>query len=108
MSHGGRHYPPWSGRHTHVLGIEEVTAYFNLGHRASAAPNPLSRRGVPTAVPLAPRGRVTVRYAFGLAPVPPEFTRVRMIEPAPGGVTLNDEGGRSVRAPVDLDFVMTP
>ena len=25
FSNGGRHYPPWSGRHTSVLGLEEVT-----------------------------------------------------------------------------------
>jgi hypothetical protein len=105
MSHGGRHYPPWSGRHTHVLGIEEVTAYFNLGHRASAAPNPLSRRGIPTVITLKPRGRVSLRYALGLAPVPSDFTRVRTIEPAPGGVALVDEGGRSIHAAMDLDFV---
>jgi hypothetical protein len=101
MSHGGRDYPPWSGRHTHVLGIEQVTAYFHLGHRASTSPNPLSQRGIPTAVELSPNGSVLVRYLFGVAAVPPEFTRVRSIEPASSGMLLTDEGGRSVLAPCD-------
>jgi hypothetical protein len=105
MSQGGRDYPPWSGRHTHVLGIEQVTAYFHLGHRASTSPNPLSRRGIPTAVELRPEGRVRVRYLFGVAAVPPEFTYVRSIELASGGVLLTDDGGRSVHAPCNPDFV---
>ena len=33
MSNGGRHYPPWNGEHTRVLGIEDVTA--NLRTMAS-------------------------------------------------------------------------
>jgi hypothetical protein len=105
MSHGGRQYPPWSGRHTHVIGVEQVTAYFHLGHRASTGPNPLSQRGIPTAVELRPGHTLSIRYAFGLAAVPPSFTRVRSIEPAPSGIVLIDEGGRSVTAPVALEFV---
>jgi hypothetical protein len=106
MSHGGRDYPPWSGRHTHVLGIEQVTAYFHLGHRASTSPNPLSQRGIPTAVELRPESNLVVRYVFGVAAVPPDFTRVRSIEPASGGILLTDDGGRSVHAPCDLDALV--
>jgi len=106
MSHGGRDYPPWSGRHTHVLGIEQVTAYFHLGHRASTNPNPLSQRGIPTAIELSPDGNLVVRYVFGVAAVPPDFTRVRSIEPASGGIRLTDDGGRSVHAPCDLNALV--
>jgi hypothetical protein len=105
MSNGGRQSPPWSGRHTHVLGIEEVTTYFNLGHRASATPNPVSKRGIPTAITLQPRGCVSLRYAFGLAAAPPGFTRVRAIDPAGDGVDLVDEGGRRVHAAIDVAFI---
>jgi hypothetical protein len=31
LSNGGRRYPPFSGRHRRVLGVEEVTSYFTLG-----------------------------------------------------------------------------
>ncbi len=108
MSHGGRDYPPWSGRHTHVLGVEQVTAYFHHGHRTSTSPNPLAQRGIPTAVELSPNGRLSVRYLFGVAAIPPDFTRVRSIEPARDGIVLMDEGGRSVHAPCDPDFIVSP
>ncbi|HEY5792469.1 MAG TPA: hypothetical protein VIS74_04170, partial [Chthoniobacterales bacterium] len=47
-SNGGRHYAPWNGRHRGVLGLEEVTSYFHTGLAESAAPNPVSARGIPT------------------------------------------------------------
>lgn len=106
LSHGGRQYPPWSGRHTHTLGIEEVTALFNLGHRASIADNPLSRQGHPTAIELRPARRVRIRYAFGLVAAPPGFGRVQSLDPEPGGVTLTDEHGTRITAPCDPGFVM--
>jgi hypothetical protein len=31
FSNGGRHYPPWNGRHVNTLGLEEVTSYFHYG-----------------------------------------------------------------------------
>ena len=47
-SNGGRHYPPWNGRHVNVLGMEDVTTYFHFGLAESARPNSISRRGFPT------------------------------------------------------------
>ena len=52
FSNGGRHYPPWNGRHVNVIGLEEVTAYFHLGLAESAKPNLLTRAGGPTACAL--------------------------------------------------------
>ncbi len=37
FSNGGRHFPPWNGRHVNVMGIEDITAYFHAGLAASAA-----------------------------------------------------------------------
>jgi hypothetical protein len=105
MSHGGRDYPPWSGRHTHVIGVEQVTAYFHLGHRASTSPNPLAQRRIPTAIELKPGRSLSIPYAFGVAAVPPEFTRVRSIDPAAGGIRLTDQSGMSVFAACDLSFL---
>ena len=31
FSNGGRHYPPWNGRHINVLGLEEVCSNFHPG-----------------------------------------------------------------------------
>ncbi len=38
ISNGGRHYPPWNGRHTDVMGIEDATSYFHYGLAESARP----------------------------------------------------------------------
>lgn len=108
MSNGGRYYPPFSRRHTGVLGVEEVTACFHLGHRASTAENILNQRGIPTVVTLTPDAPLVVRYAFGVVAAPPEFTRVVSIERVAGGVRLVDEGGRAVEAAVDVDEVLAP
>ncbi len=48
FSNGGRHFPPWNGRHVNVMGIEDITAYFHAGLAASSRENPLNARGVPT------------------------------------------------------------
>ncbi|MCB8877678.1 hypothetical protein [Acidisoma silvae] len=62
-SNGGRFYPPWNGRHVGVLGVEEVCAFMNAGHKASAAPNGLSERGFPTAAVLG--GDLSIRSVIG-------------------------------------------
>lgn len=105
MSHGGRRYPPWNGRHTHVLGIEEVTACFHLGHGASTAPNEPASEGIPTAVDLDPDVPTTVRYLFGVAAVPPGFERVAKAEVAEAGLHLSDEAGHAVFAPCETSFI---
>jgi len=105
MSNGGRFYPPFSGRHRRVLGLEEVCAYFHLGHRASSEPNPLSERGIPTALELRADQKLSVRYAFGMVEVPPSFGRVADVRATRGGITLEDSAGLQVFAPCDAGFV---
>jgi len=51
-SNGGRHYPPWSGRHINVVGLEEVTSWFHVGLAESVAKNPVSEKGFPTSAVL--------------------------------------------------------
>lgn len=105
MSNGGRDYPPFSGRHRRVIGIEEVTAYFDLGHRLSAEPNALSDLGFPTSVDLVKEGAVTARYAFGSLHAPPGFEKVENIYVADGDIVITDGGGREVRSSFDLSFL---
>src|SRR5690606_8377256 len=84
LSNGGRYYPPFASRHRRVIGIEETTSYFHLGHRASAEPNALGRLDYPTAVELRPGGVVTTRYAFGAVAAPDGFERVESLRLEPG------------------------
>lgn len=101
MSNGGRSYPPWSGRHTNVLGIEDVTSYFHLGQEASVAENPASREGMTTALP----GELDVRYLWGVVAVPPKFGRVETIEPVDAGISITDQDGLSVFTTIDLNHL---
>jgi hypothetical protein len=105
MSNGGRDYAPWSGRHARVIGLEETCGYFHLGHAASIAENPLSARGIPTAVTLRPDVSLTISYAFGLAAAPATFGGVADIHAAQGGVVITDVRGGEVFAACDLSFV---
>ena len=84
MSNGGRHYPPWSGRHVNTLGLEEITGYFHYGIAHSAADNEIARGGDPTCVQLDPEKPLVVNYIMAVAAVPARFDRVRSIVAKPG------------------------
>ena len=107
ISNGGRHYAPWNSRHTRVLGIEEVTAYFHYGLAESAGANPLSRDGMPTAIELKPDAPTTVNYIAGVVAIPHGFDRVQTLRPGEDGksVTLVSSAGHEAQAPVDVDFL---
>ncbi len=107
ISNGGRHYPPWNGRHTAVMGLEDVTSYFHLGLAESAKTNPLSAVGIPTCHQLNPRAPLEVPYIMGTVPVPAGFGRVRSIEPVAGGesVVLTSSNGRRLPVQVNLEFL---
>jgi hypothetical protein len=104
ISNGGRHYPPWSSRHRGVLGLEEVTANFHLGLAASVAPNPVSRRGIPTVLQLDPRHPLVVPYVMAVAAIPRGFDTVRRIDFCGDHVVLLAALGQTVRHQVDLGF----
>ena len=105
FSNGGRHYPPWNGRHLNVLGVEDVTAYFHLGLAPSAKPNRLTRAGAPTALTLSPRRPLRVAHILALAAIPQGFDAVHSIVPHRGGVRLTARSGRAVTVPLDLGFI---
>jgi hypothetical protein len=106
-SNGGRHYPPWNGRHVNVLGIEDLTAFFHYGLAPSARPNLLTKAGLRTCETLSPTRPLTVNYIMALAVVPRGFANVRRIVPAEAGraVRLVSGNGRSVTVPLDTDFL---
>jgi hypothetical protein len=108
ISNGGRHYPPWNGRHVHVMGLEEVTSYFHLGLAESSRRNPISAKGFPTCLRLDPRKPLAVNYIMGVARIPAGFNRVVSIQAQPSqqAIVLNSAGGRRIEARVDLGFLL--
>ncbi len=109
ISNGGRHYAPWNGRHTHIMGIEDVTAYFHYGLAESASDNPLSMNGMPTAVDLDPSTPLEVNYIIGVAAVPAGFGRVTSIRASEDrkSVIITSDGKHEITAAVDLDWLYT-
>jgi len=107
LSNGGRHYPPWSGRHVNVMGIEEVTSYFHFGLAEAARKNPISDKGFPTCLALSATKPLVVPYIMGVAPIPAGFDRVATIRPSQGnqGILLESDSGGQVEAAVELNFL---
>jgi hypothetical protein len=105
ISNGGRHYPPWNGRHVNVMGLEDVTSYFHCGLNESVRPNAINRRGIPTTVTLNKKKPLVVNYIMGVAAIPRGFSRVKTIMPGNGIVTLTSAEGRRVTTPIDTGFL---
>jgi hypothetical protein len=107
ISNGGRHYPPWNGRHVNVMGLEETTSYFHFGLAESAAKNPLSEGGFPTSVPLRAKASLRIPYIMAVAMTPQGFDHVAAIELGPNGesVILKSENGKVASAPLSTGFL---
>lgn len=105
FSNGGRHYPPWNGRHTAVLGIEDTTSYFHYGLAESAKPNPLNRRGLATTLTLGPKKPAVINYIIGVAAIPAGFDRVKDIRADGDEIELVAANGKRVRTTVDVGFL---
>lgn len=105
LSNGGRHYPPWNGRHVNVLGLEEVTSFFHYGLAESARKNHLAAQGRATCRVLHPGQTLVVDYVMAVVPVPPDFDHVAAIEPARNrrSVRLTSRSGRQVESRLRLD-----
>jgi hypothetical protein len=103
-SNGGRQMAPWSGRHRGVLGLEDVTSYFHFGLAASAASNPVSRRGIPTVLRLDPHRPLVVPYIMGVTAIPRGFDTVQRIDFRDDHIGLRAASGKIVRHAVDLSF----
>ena len=100
MSNGGRDYAPWSGRHTHVLGIEEAATSFHVnGERVGGAD--LKRA---TGVQLGEGKTSVIRYAFGAIKAPEGWTRVADIQISNGAIALTDVGGGTEMIAFDSGF----
>jgi hypothetical protein len=108
FSNGGRHYPPWNGRHVNVMGLEEVTSYFHYGLTESAHMNDLSERGYPTSVLLHAERPLHVNSIMAVASIPLGFDRVAAVDTnlkAGGGVIVRAASGKTVEVALNLDFL---
>lgn len=105
ISNGGRHYPPWNGRHKAVMGLEDVTSYFHYGLAESVGKNPLNRRGLATSLTLNPKRPTAFHYIMAVAAIPAGFDRVQEIREAKGGVELIAANGKRSRTDLDLGFL---
>jgi hypothetical protein len=105
MSNGGRHYPPWNGRHINVMGVEDITGFFHCGLAESAAPNALNQRGVQTHHVLSPEEPFAVKYIMGLAAIPRRFDRVRDIVLEANAARLVSDTGLEVKTPLNAGFL---
>ena len=107
FSNGGRHYPPWNGRHTEVMGLEEVTSYFHYGLAESLAKNSFNQRGFPTTVELSKSNPTTVRYVMAVQAIPRGFDAVNDITLRAGQAILHSKNGKKIAAPMDTSFLQT-
>lgn len=105
LSNGGRYYPPFSSRHKNVIGIEETTSYFHLGHKASIEENFLNNEGYRTYIELNPCEEIEIPYLFGLVEIPEYFGKVISIVENQKGIEIKDNNNNAVKAKVNLNFL---
>lgn len=111
FSNAGRHYAPWNGRHTGVVGLEEVTSFFHYGLAQSARPNALSRMGFPTCIRMNKRTPLVVNYITALVATPRGFDRVARVNYQPSRepkLELVSSNGIKVPLVADLGFLWEP
>ncbi|MEL6464255.1 MAG: hypothetical protein AAFQ58_04730 [Pseudomonadota bacterium] len=103
-SNGGRDYAPWNGRHRNVIGVEDGCAAGVTGHRAALSPNPVSKLGSPTVLPLKPGHRHRIAHVTGAIVRPKGWQRVADIMVAGGMLTLTGDTGTTRTLPFPTDF----
>jgi len=101
ISNGARDFPPWNGRHTGVLGIEDGCAAGAMGLAAALAPNRLTEMGIPTARTLGDLW--SIRHAMISLPRPDGWTGIRDLTLADGEATLTEASGTTMSIPFDTE-----
>lgn len=103
-SNGGRDYPPWNGRHTGVLGIEDGCAAGAAGHRAALSDNAVARTGVPTCLTLQAGTTHRIAHLTGAIDRPNGWTCIADVELAGATLILTDISGAVRTLPVLQNF----
>ena len=103
MSNGGRSGPPWNGRHTGRIGIEEVCSYFCHGVDESRKASP----GFPTTRRFNAHQTTSLKVVQGVAAVPDDFGMVVRIHPVgENTVAITGESGKEVTIPLEWEYVL--
>ena len=106
ISNGGRSQPPWSGRHTARLGLEDVCSYFAEGLLPSRADH-LASQGIPTTRAFTKAQPVDLCVVHAVAFTADGFGVVTGIDlGTPGLATLCDDAGHRVMIAVDWQDVL--
>ncbi|WP_020612228.1 hypothetical protein [Sediminispirochaeta bajacaliforniensis] len=104
MENRGRHMAPWSGRNV-CIGLEDVCGYLAQGLDASAADNPLSRRGLATTLSLEGKEALSVSYIQGVIRLCDGFDEVDTVLFSPEGATFLAKSGKRLFSPVRWRFL---
>jgi len=102
----GRRAAPWDGRNV-CIGLEEVCGYVAEGLPASAKDNPVSARGVHTAVALDPDRPTMVNYIQGVVRVNPGFGEVVSLVLGNEFVEITGSNGTTIRTSACGSFLAT-
>lgn len=106
ISNAGRSGAPWNDRHAGRLGIEDVCSHFCNGLETSRE-NLLAADGIPTTRRFEVDRATSLRVVQAVAAVPEGFGAVARITPRDEtSVTIADESGHEVVAPLDWRFVL--
>ena len=101
----GRRSSPWLGRNQ-CIGLEEVCGFLAEGLPASAESNPVSERGVQTAIQLHPDRPTIVNYLQGVLRVEPGFGRVDDIQMKSDRIVITGSNGSEVSTTAAGEFVL--
>lgn len=106
LENQGRHGSPWSGRNS-CIGIEETCAFMAAGRVRSIQPNPVSSRGIPSAIQLSPTKPLRVRTIQGVLTVPSPDIRITDLRlDASGQAVFVTETGLELVLPVSPAWVL--
>ncbi|MEE9603755.1 MAG: hypothetical protein V3V75_10645 [Thermoguttaceae bacterium] len=106
LSNGGRHYPPWNGRITAVLGMEEVTSFFHYGLKPSVEPNFFHDKGFRSYVDFDQNKPTSIKVIMGLVPVEKTFQGVQdIVRSSDTEITILGRGGERIAVSCAVDFL---
>ena len=106
MENGGRHYAPWNGRITSLIGLEEITAFFHYGIKPSVEANFLQGQGYPTFLNMDGNTPVDVNVILGLIPIEKSFTGVAdIVKRDAETISILGKNQEKIDVPCHVDFL---
>ena len=108
MSNSGRHYAPWNGRVTSVMGVEEVTSFYYYGAAKSVAANALSEKGFKTFADIDGKEPYDVNIIIGVVPISSDYKGVKdIVKKDPSTIAIIGKGGEEIEVPCQVDFLFS-